>query len=153
MNNNCINLRLRTKKGVKYCFCTHRKTVVSFEECKGCLNRKMKKASKIASKTRIKPISKRRVFVSKKTYEIVIDRSRDYYGVPHCQLCGAVDNLELHHVYYRSERKDLIDDPNNCLMLCHKDFSKNKCHRIVHSNKKKYQPLLLEILEKTEKTI
>ena len=76
-----------------------------------------------------------------------MDRSKDIYGVPHCQFCGAIDNLQLHHVYYRSERKDLIDNPDNCLMLCHRDFSKNKCHRLVHNNKKKYQPILLDILK------
>ena len=49
--------------------------------------------------------------------------------------------IELHHVRYRSERKDLINEPNNCVCLC--TFH----HQLVHSNKKKYQPLLLKMLE------
>ena len=49
--------------------------------------------------------------------------------------------IELHHVRYRSERKDLINEPNNCVCLC--TFH----HKLVHSNKKKYQPILLKILE------
>lgn len=139
--NCCVNLRIRSKKGEKYCFCVRRKAVVERNECFGCSYREFKKTSKIAVKTRLKPISKKRVCVSKKTYNEVYERDKGC-----CRLCGAVDNLQLHHIYYRSERKDLIDEPNNCIMLCHRDFSKNKCHKLVHSNKKKYQPILLEIM-------
>lgn len=130
---NCINLRIRTKKGTKYFFCVHRKAIVERNECFGCSYREFKKTSKIAVKTRIKPISKKRVCVTKETYNKVYERDKGL-----CRLCGN-NNIELHHIYYRSERKDLINDPDNCIMLC------NKCHRLVHSNKKKYQPILLEI--------
>ena len=130
---NCINLRIRTKKGTKYFFCVHRKAVVERNECFSCSCREFKKTSKIAVKTRIKPISKKRVCVTKETYNKVYERDKGL-----CRLCGN-NNIELHHIYYRSERKDLINDPDNCIMLC------NKCHRLVHSNKKKYQPILLEI--------
>lgn len=139
MNNKCINLKVRTKKGVKYLFCTRRKAVVEFNECFNCLNREFKKTSKIAVKTRIKPISKKRVCVSKKTYDIVYNECLDIYGVAHCQLCDCVENLYLHHIVYRSESKALIDEPKNCIMLC------LKCHELVHSNKKVYQPLLQNI--------
>ena len=143
--NCCINLKLRTKKGVKYFYCVRKRAIVKQKECWICLDRETKKTSKIAVKTRLKPISKKRVCVSKKTYNEVYERDKGC-----CRFCGAVDNLQLHHIYYRSERKDLIDDPNNCIMLCHRDFSKNKCHKLVHSNKKKYQPILLEIIKKTD---
>lgn len=139
--NCCINLKLRSKKGVKYFYCVRKRAVVDQKECWSCLNRETKKTSKMVVKTRLKPISKKRVCVSKKTYNEVYERDNG-----RCRLCGAVDNLQLHHIYYRSERKDLIDDPNNCIMLCHRDFSKNKCHKLVHNNKKKYQPMLLEIM-------
>jgi 5-methylcytosine-specific restriction endonuclease McrA len=91
-------------------------------------------------KTGLKPISKKRVCVSKKTYNEVYERDKGC-----CRLCNKT-NIELHHVYYRSERKDLIDKPSNCIMLCF------DCHKLVHSNKKKYQPLLLKLLE-TKKEI
>lgn len=146
--NYCTNLRLRTKKGVKYFFCVRRKAKIERKECSECNCREIKKASKKTIKTRIKPISKKRVCVSEKTYNIVLEKSKDIYGVPRCGLCGAADNLQYHHVLYRSERKDLIDDPSNGIMLCHKEFSENKCHAVVHSNKKKYQPILLDILNK-----
>lgn len=152
MNNICVNLRCRRKKGQIYFYCVRKRVVVERKECFGCLDRKIKKTAKKPLKTRIRAVSKKRETVSEKTYNIVLDRSRDKEAVPHCQFCGAVDNLQLHHVYYRSERKDLIDDPNNCLMLCHRDFSKNKCHSLVHNNKKKYQPILLNILEQIKKS-
>lgn len=137
MNNNCINFRCRRKKGQIYFFCVRRKAVVERNECFGCSYREFKKASKIAVKTRLKPISKKRVCVSKKTYDEVYERDNGC-----CRFCGKL-NIELHHIYYRSERKDLIDEPSNCVMLC------NACHKLVHSNKKKYQPILLDKIKKT----
>ena len=151
MQNKCINLRWRKKQGKTYCYCTKKRAIIELSSCYGCVNKEYKKVAKMVVKTRIRPVSKKRVVVSNETYNIVLDRCKDELGVPHCQYCDAVDNLQLHHVYYRGERKDLIDDPNNCLMLCHRDFSNNKCHRVVHNNKKKYQPILLEILEKIKK--
>lgn len=163
MINKCINMKYRSKKGQAYCYCTHKRSVIDFKECSGCLSKEYKKVAKKALKTQnkaysilkaktpIKKVSKKRKVVSDKTYNIVLDRSKDELGVPHCQLCGAVDNLQYHHVLYRSERKDLIDDPDNGLMLCHRDFSINKCHRVVHQNKKKYQPILLQILDRIKK--
>ena len=143
--NHCINLRIRTKKGIKYFYCVSRKAEIERKECSGCLSREFKKVAKNTLKTRIKPISKKRVCVSKETYNKVLEKSKDIFGVPRCELCKSADNLQLHHIYYRSERKDLIDEPSNCIMLCHRDFSKNKCHRLVHNNKKKYQPLLIKM--------
>ncbi len=136
--NCCVHLRIRSKKGEKYCFCARRKAVVERKECFSCSYREFKKASKIAVKTRLKPISKKRVCVSKKTYNEVYERDNGC-----CRLCGKL-NIELHHIYYRSERKDLIDEPSNCIMLCF------DCHKLVHSNKKQYQPILLEIIKKTD---
>lgn len=134
MNNKCVNCKIRTKKGVKYLFCVRRKAVVEFSECKGCLYKEYKKVAKMASKTPIKAISKKRVFVSGKTYDKVF---KECDG--RCVFCGTTSNLHYHHIYYRSERKDLIDEPSNGIMLCEEH------HRLVHSNKRKYQPILLGI--------
>lgn len=134
--NCCVHLKLRSKKGVKYFYCVRKRAVVEYKSCFGCLNREIKKTSKIAVKTRLKPISKKRVFVSKKTYDEVYERDKGCCQFPLCRK----PNIELHHIYYRSERKDLIDEPSNCIMLC------NEHHKLVHSNKKKYQPILLEIM-------
>jgi len=134
MNNKCINCRIRTKKGIKYFFCVRRKAEIERKECEGCLYKEYKKVAKIAPKTRIRAVSKKRVFVSKKTYNQVYEECNG-----RCALCYSTYNLHYHHIYYRSERKDLIDDPSNGIMLC------EECHRLVHSNKRKYQPILLEI--------
>lgn len=139
--NYCVNFRIRSKKGKKYCFCVRRKAEIERNECFKCNCREMKKVAKMTVKTRLKPISKKRVCVSKETYNIVLERDKGC-----CRLCGKL-NIQLHHIYYRSERKDLIDVPYNCIMLCF------DCHKLVHSNKKKYQPILLEIIEQTKKTV
>ena len=134
MNNKCVNCKIRTKKGVKYLFCVRRKAVVEFSECKGCLYKEYKKVAKIAQNKPIKAISKKRIFVSKKTYDKVYEQCDG-----RCVFCYTTNNLHYHHIYYRSERKDLIDDPSNGIMLCEEH------HRLVHSNKRKYQPILLDI--------
>lgn len=90
-------------------------------------------------KTNKKPPKKR---VSKSTYDEVFEASKGK-----CGLCGAKDNLQLHHIFYRSEDVNKIDDPNNCIMLCHKDFSENRCHKKVHDNKKYWKPRLIKIRE------
>ncbi len=131
--NSCINLRVRRRKGQIYFYCASRKAEIERKECFGCLNREFKNVAKNPLKTRIKPISKKRVCVSEETYNKVYERD---YG--RCRFCGN-RNIELHHIIYRSESKALINEPSNCIMLC------NEHHKLVHSNKKKYQPLLIEM--------
>jgi 5-methylcytosine-specific restriction endonuclease McrA len=63
---------------------------------------------------------------------------RDIY----CRLCGGGDSLQVHHITYRSQGgKDTLD---NLILLC------LYCHQKVHSNKKLYQPMLLEKVRKDE---
>ena len=126
---NCIYFKRRTKKGIFYGYCTKRRSIVPLNasECYICENKEHKKYKTI------KKVSKKRVFVSKNTYNIVFERDN---GI--CRLCGN-KNIHLHHIIYRSESKALIDEPSNCVLLC------EKCHRLVHSDKKKYQPVLLEM--------
>ena len=126
---NCTYFKRRTKKGIFYGYCTLKRSIVPLNasECYSCENKEYKKYKPI------KKVSKKRVFVSKDTYNIVCERDRGM-----CRFCGN-KNIQLHHIIYRSESKALIDDPNNCIMLC------EKCHRLVHSDKKKYQPILLEM--------
>lgn len=134
MYNKCVNCKIRTKKGVKYFFCVRRKAEIERETCEGCLYKEYKKVAKMTSRKPIKAISKKRVFVSKKTYNQVFE---EFCG--RCAFCCTTNNLHYHHIYYRSERKDLIDEPSNGIMLC------EECHRLVHSNKRKWQPILLEL--------
>ena len=66
----------------------------------------------------------------KKTYEKVCNEQI------WCQLCGRTFDLHVHHIIYRSQLGN--NDERNLIRLC------SSCHRKVHSNKKLYQPMLLE---------
>lgn len=89
----------------------------------------------------IKKVSKKRIFVKKEIYNKVYERDKQ------CRLkdTSCQGGLELHHIIYRSENKDLINEPTNCIMLC------NKHHRLVHSDKHKWQPILKEIIKNDTK--
>lgn len=118
-------------------YCAKKGSYIEFKECNNCSNKeykKVKNGSKPLKKTPIKKVSKKRVFVSKNTYNQVFEECNE-----RCVFCGTTYSLHYHHIYYRSERKDLIDEPSNGIMLCEEH------HRLVHSNKRKYQPILLEI--------
>lgn len=95
-------------------------------------NKKLSKANLRRNKG-INKISKKKITVSKETYQEVYERDKGL-----CQLCGSNNWIEAHHIRYRSERKDLIDEPNNLILLC------KKCHMLVHSNKHYWQPILLK---------
>ena len=84
------------------------------------------KQTRIAKKERKKS-------VSKITYEKVYNACKGK-----CGLCGATQNLELHHIFGRG--KDLTDNPDNCIMLC-----RHCHHEVVHKNNKKYRPILLKM--------
>jgi 5-methylcytosine-specific restriction endonuclease McrA len=54
-----------------------------------------------------------------------------------CQLCGSPHNLQRHHIRYgREGRKTYI---GNVIVLC------QRCHQRVHSNKRIWQPTLIEL--------
>ena len=112
--------------------CKLLKTITYIDNCKKCL-----KFEPRVNKP-IKKVSNKRITVTEETYNKVMQRD-NYKCVMLNYECKG--KIELHHVRYRSERKDLINEPNNCVCLC--TFH----HKLVHSNKKKYQPILLKILE------
>lgn len=61
-----------------------------------------------------------------------------------CRLCKGVDNLAVHHIYYKSEAKKEVwlNQPHNLITLCNQP-----CHlTIVHGNKKRFQRLCLGIV-------
>ena len=136
----CKHLKRRKNKP----YCNLLKKEITLSQCQGCVNKKYRIPFKgkienaqynvkIAQKKKVHH-TKKRITVSKETYNVVIQR--DNYS---CRLCGSTNWLQLHHILYRSERKDLINDIDNCIMLC------ENCHRLVHSNKKYWQPILIDI--------
>jgi 5-methylcytosine-specific restriction endonuclease McrA len=50
-----------------------------------------------------------------------------------CRLCGRRGDLHIHHIDYRSQGGS--HEPHNLIALCPKH------HEVVHSDKKKFQPL------------
>ena len=64
----------------------------------------------------------------KEVYQKIVEEQ------PYCQLCGSTSYLHIHHIYYRSQLGKTVE--KNLIRLC------NRCHTLVHSNKKKYQKIL-----------
>lgn len=85
----------------------------------------------------IKKVGKKKIVVKKEIYDEVYKRDNGKCRLKDCTCNGG---LELHHVRYRSEAKDLINEPTNCIMLC------TKHHKEVHSNKHYWQPILKEMI-------
>ena len=110
----------------------YKKDIIHVLVCKNCSN------FILVRNKGINKVSKKKVTVSKETYNKVFERDNGKCIMLNYECKGKI---ELHHVRYRSERKDLINEPNNCVCLC--AFH----HQLVHSNKKKYQPMLLKMLE------
>lgn len=70
----------------------------------------------------------------KRIYEQIVEEQ------PYCQLCGGTYNLHIHHIRYGAcGRKTYI---GNLIRLC------KSCHDKVHSNKRYWQPILIEMLDK-----
>lgn len=138
MLNKCLYLRIRSKHNIKYQVCIKEgcKGLINAEKCQICSFKEYKKQKPI------KKVSKNKIKVSHEIYMKVYERDE---GV--CQMFFESECegwLEMHHILYKSERRDLIDEPTNCIMLC------KKHHDLAHSNKRKYQPMLLEIMKEKE---
>lgn len=125
----CKNLLVRKRNYKPYFYCKEFRHIISLFDCENCLKRNL-----VRNKT-IKKASKNKIIVKSDIYNQVIER--DNYK---CRLCGNTQNLQLHHIVYRSENKKLINEPNNCIMLC------ILCHKLVHSNKHYWQPKLKEMI-------
>lgn len=65
--------------------------------------------------------------------------SRDGYK---CRICQeqSVNKLHLHHIKYRSEAPHLVEQASNVITLC------RECHRTVHGDKTRWQPILMNIV-------
>lgn len=133
MMNKCKYLTIRSKNYEKYFYCRLDKKIINYTvECIKCVKNEPRKNKGINK------VSKKKITVTQDTYNKVMQRDNGRCVMLNYECKGKI---ELHHVRYRSERKDLINEPNNCVCLC--TFH----HKLVHSNKKKYQPILLKILE------
>lgn len=132
----CKNLLVRKKNYKPYFFCKELRHIITLLECENCLKRNL------ARNRGIRKVSSKRVYVKPEIYNKVIERD-NYCCKLKNEQCNGV--LELHHIVYRSENKNLINDINNCIMLC--TFH----HKLVHSNKHYWQNKLKEIIRKEVK--
>lgn len=55
-----------------------------------------------------------------------------------CRFCGTQNGLHVHHVYYRSQGGEHVE--HNLITVCYRH------HDLIHSDKKRYQPLCLGVL-------
>ena len=126
----CKNLSRRINGKLR---CKIIKQEITLDYCKKCRNFEPSVNKGIKKKSSHKKV------VSDNTYHLVLDR--DVTCRLHNKNCFG--KLELHHIVYRSENVNLIDDPNNCIMLCVYH------HKLVHSNKHYWQPILKEMIERS----
>ena len=117
----CLNGKIKCK--------TYKRYINLLIDCKNCLE------LNLVRNKGINKVSKKRIFVKPEIYKQVYERDK---GV--CQICGN-NNIQLHHIVYRSENKNLINEPSNCIMLC------LKCHKLVHQNKHYWQEKLKEMIK------
>lgn len=129
----CKYFCIRSRKNRKYKYCRFYKKEIAGDDCYQCPDRIFKKNVYINKR------SKKKIIVTPDTYLNVT--MRDNFT---CQICGARANVQLHHIIYKSEDRNKINEPNNLICLCY------KCHELVHSNKKYWQPKLLEFMENRE---
>lgn len=132
----CKNLLKRQRKYKLYFYCKILKKEIILPCDKNCLKRNL------VRNRGIKKVSSKRVYVKPEIYNKVIERDNYCCKLKNKQCNGV---LELHHIVYRSENKNLINDINNCIMLC--TFH----HKLVHSNKHYWQNKLKEIIRKEVK--
>lgn len=128
----CKNLRIRKKNYKPYFYCLEFRQVLTLISCEKCLKRNL-----VRNKG-IKKVSKNKISVKKEIYKKVYERDK---GLCRLQDITCNGGLELHHIIYRLENKSLINEPSNCIMLC------NAHHRLVHSNKHYWQPILKEMIK------
>lgn len=58
-----------------------------------------------------------------------------------CAICGN-NQIHLHHIRYGTLRGGRLTYMGNVIPLC------KKHHDLVHTNKKKYMPMLIEMIDK-----
>lgn len=117
MNNKCINFKIRTKKGIKYYYCSNFKKLISYDVCKKCDNKEYK-IYKTIKKRSYKLLKKEKI-----RYSII------YNNLSICANCGSNNCVEKNEVFEGSYRQKSIE-LGMVVPLCH------KCHKEFHNNSK-----------------
>ena len=89
--------------------------------------------SQDATRPARKPSKPRKADIPVHVRKAVMKRDRG-----RCRFCGVDAGLHLHHVVYRSQGGQ--HEESNLITLC------LRCHDTVHSDKKRWMPLLLGVI-------
>lgn len=113
----CVYFTKRTRKYKPYFFCRLSKRVITFDDCKSCLETKYKEINPIKKRTN------KQVKLENGRFSIITD------DLEHCYMCAergikGVSKDDLHEVYGGSNRKRSIE---NGLVVplcreCHQDI-------------------------------
>ena len=121
--NNCINLRTRSKKGVKYFFCVRRKAEVERNGCFSCKHREFKKVTKMTVKTPLRATAKKQskrtkaTSIPKKVKDEVFKRDK---GV--CIFCGKPGLPECHYIKRSQSGLGIPKNIFTGCRVCHNKF-------------------------------
>lgn len=124
MNNKCLHLKLRTKKGKRYFYCSRKRTTIEISDCHGCINKEYKKVAKMTSKTRIKPISKtnkvtKATAITKKVKMIVWERDNHS-----CIFCGKYVEWNFANSHFIKRSHNGLGIEENIMTNC------AECHNL-----------------------
>ena len=121
----CKNLRIRTKKGVHYKYCTLLKKIIT-DECCNCINKEYKEVKKLSTKN-VNKSNKRSSKITK------LERNRTSIftdDLDHCIICS--DNKDnLHEIIYGKNRLNSMKY-GFVIPLC---FNHHVGNRGIHSNR------------------
>lgn len=96
MNNKCINLRVRTKKGIKYFYCKLYCKEITLSCCRECVNKEYKQYKSLNKRTNKQ--SRR----EKERYSII------YPNLSKCCICGSYNAINKHECIYGKNRSNSI---------------------------------------------
>ncbi len=125
--NCCINLKLRTKKGVKYFYCVRKRAVVELKSCFSCSYKEMKKVAKMTSKTRLRARAKKQsertkqVSISDKVKKIVYERDNGL-----CIFCHNPGLPESHFIKRSHNGLGIEENIFTACRTCHSKFDDGK---------------------------
>jgi hypothetical protein len=104
MNNNCIHLRIRSKKYNKYSYCIKNKKEITFEDCQNCKYKEYKKVKPLVAKTPLKQRSSKQNKLERNRYSIFTD------NFDKCIECPNVKNLKVdkHEIFRGRNRLNSI---------------------------------------------
>lgn len=120
---NCKNLKIRTKKGKRIFYCSLLKKEITFDCCRGCINKKYKEYKKLESKTEIKQRTYKQAKAEKNRFSLFTN------DLNHCIICGK-PNINLHEIFYGKNRQNSIKYGLVIPLCCEKHHDQVNCRGI-----------------------